>query len=444
MLHDGLEQLEKDGTPIKVGVIGAGTFGTQIISQVCRIPGMRMSAVADLQVDRAMRALKLGGRKDDAVLTAETSGAIDDAIGRDLAAVTTRADALIGSGIDVVVEATGNPDLGARHGHMAIEGSKHLVMVTVEAEVLVGYLLRTMADEAGVIYSAAYGDEPSLAYELVDWARTLGFKVIAAGKGSRYKPDFRHATPDDVAELYGFKGEDYNARMFCSFLDNTKSQIEMAALSNMTGLRPDVRGLRFPPLELGEIPEKLCLESEGGILEHEGVVEAVSSLHPDGREVAQSIRGGMYAVVGSDTPFAIDSLASYDQILGMVIGERSRKAMIYRRQHFVGHEVPIGIARMMLLGKASGAPKGHFSDVVVGAKKDLEPGTVLDGEGGFTVYGMIETTDVARSQNLLPMGLAHGAELVRPVGRDEALTYDDVRLGDSFALTLRRRQDGMT
>jgi len=443
MLYDGLDELEKNGKPIAVGIVGAGTFGTQIISQVCQMTGMRMSAVADLQTDRAVRALVLGGKAEDTILSAQTAGEIDKAISAGRAAVTTSASALIGSNIDVVVEATGNPDLGAKHGHMAILKKKHLVMVTVEAEVLVGYLLKTMADSAGVIYSAAYGDEPSLAYELCDWAKTLGFQVIAAGKGARFKPDFRRATPDDVAELYGFKGQDYNARMFCSFLDNTKSAIEMTALSNMTGLLPDIRGMHFPPLELNEIPEKLCLKSEGGILDHEGVVEAVSSLHPDGRNVEQSIRGGMYAVIGSATPFAVESLASYGEILGMVIGPRSKKAMIYRRQHFVGHEVPIGIARMMLLGKPSGAPRAHFSEVVLGAKKDMEPGTVLDGEGGYTVYGLAERADVARKQRLLPMGLAQGAELIRPVAVDDVVTYDDVKLPDSFSLNLRRLQDSL-
>lgn len=203
--------------------------------------------------------------------------------------------------------------------------------------------------------------------------------------------------------------------MFCSFLDNTKSAIEMTALSNMTGLLPDVRGMHFPPLELNEIPENLCLKSEGGILDHEGVVEAVSSLHPDDHNVEQSIRGGMDAVIGGGTPFAIESLAAYAETLRMIIGAKSKKTMIYRRQHFVGHEVTIGIARMMVLGQSSGAPQGHFSEVVLGAKKDMQPRTVLDGAGGYTVYGMAERADIARKERLLPMGLAQGAELIRPV-----------------------------
>ena len=443
MLHESLQELENNGKPITVGVIGAGTFGSQIISQICQIRGMRMAVVADLDPKRAIRALKLGGLTSEQIVSADTVTGINSAISKDHASVTDNADELIGSEIDVVVEATGNVDLGARHGYHAIMNKKNLVMVTVETEVLVGHFLKNLADSAGVIYSAAYGDEPSLAYELCDWARALGFKVIASGKGSRFAPGFRKASPDNVAELYGFKGENYNANMFCSFLDNTKSAIEMAALSNMTGLLPDVRGMHFPPLALHEIPEKLCLKVDGGILEMEGVVEAPTSIHPDGSSVGPNIRGGMYAVIEGETPFAIESLHSYGEILGMVIGEKSKKAMIYRPQHFVGHEVPIGIAKMMLYGEACGAPKGHYSEVVGAAKKNLEPGTVLDGEGGYTIYGLIEKYEVARKEHLVPMGLMLGAELIRAIPEDGLITYEDVKIHDSLTFNLRKIQDAM-
>ena len=443
MLTERLKELERNGKPIRVGVIDAGTFGSQIISQVCQAGGMRMSVVADIQPDKAMRALEHGGVAAGAVVAADTVARIDAALARDRPAVTERAEDLIASRVDVVVEATGNPDLGAQHGFGAVMQKKHVVMVTVEADVLVGYLLKTLADEAGVVYSAAYGDEPALANELCDWATALGFRVIASGKGSRFAPHFRKASPDDVALLYGFKGEDYNARMFCSFLDNTKSAIEMAALSNMTGLLPDVRGMHFPPLSLQEYPQRLCLKSEGGILETEGVVEAPTCIHPDGSSVGRHIRGGMYAVIAGGTPFAIESLQSYGEILGMVIGAQSRKALVYRPQHFVGHEVPIGIARMMLYGEACGAPGGHFSEVVAGAKRALGPGTVLDGEGGYTVYGLVERADIARRERLVPMGLTLGAEVLHEIPEDHIITYGDVKLRESPTLRLRQRQDAL-
>lgn len=441
MLYERLNELEKRHQPITVGLIGAGTFGTQIITQTCRMTGMRIAAVADLDTDRATRALQRGGVASERIVFAKTPEDINEAMHQDRPAVTTSADALISSEVEIVIEATGHVEAGARHGYHAIQANKHLVMVTVEADVLVGYLLKQLADERGVIYSLAYGDEPALAYELWDWAKTLGFRVIAAGKGTRFIPDFRTATPDDVPRLYGFTGHDYNAQMFCSFLDGTKHTIEMAALSNATGLVPDVRGMHFPTVDLRDIPDRLCHTSHGGILETEGVVEAVSSLYPDGRSVERSIRGGMYAVVADMDGHAIESLASYGEIIGMIIGKRSKHAMVYRPQHFVGHEAPFGIARMKLYGASTGAPIGRFSEVVTAAKKPLKPGMRLDGEGGYTVYGVLEQASIARAQNLVPIGLTQGAEVIREVPEASLITYDDVRLPDSFALSLRQRQD---
>lgn len=441
MLYEQLRELEKRHQPIRVGIIGAGTFATQIITQTCRMVGMRISAVADLKKVRATRALDLGGTPRENVVFADTPEAINEAMDRGRPAVTASADALIGSRVDVVIEATGLVEAAAQHGYHALQAKKNLVMVTVEADVLVGYLLKQLADENGVIYSLAYGDEPALAYELWDWAKTLGFHVIAAGKGTRFLPGFRKANPDDVPRLYGFAGKDYNAQMFGSFLDGTKHAIEMAVLSNMTGLVPDVRGMHFPAADLRDIPDRLCLKSKGGILETEGVVEAISSAHPDGSSVDRSIRGGLFAVVAAPDGPAIESLASYGEITGMIVGQRSKQAMIYRPQHFVGHEVPYGIARMMLCRTSIGAPIGRISEVVAVAKKQLKPGTILDGEGGYTAYGLIEKAGIARDQDLVPIGLTQGAEVIREIPEDGMITYADVRLAESFVLRLRKLQD---
>ena len=443
MLYERLAELEKKSAPVTVGIIGSGTFGSQIISQICQIKGMRISAIADLKPERATHALHLGGIKSERIVPAETSAEIDKAIDKDRPAVTASAEELIRSKVDVVVEATGNVEVGAQHGYSAIMEKKHLVMVTVEADVLVGYMLKRLADNAGVIYSLAYGDEPALAAELCDWARTLGFRVIAAGKGTRFTKEFRKANPDDVPRMYGFSGKDYNAKMFCSFLDGTKHAIEMAALSNMTGLVPDVRGMHFPTVDLREIPDKLSLKGKGGILEREGVVEAISAIHPDGSFVERSIRGGLYAVIEGMTPFPIESLGSYGEIIGMIIGKKSKQAMIYRPQHFVGHEVPISIARMLLYGESTGAPIDHLSEVVAAAKKNLKSGTILDGEGGYTVYGIIEKADMARAERLLPVGLTEGAEVVHEIPEDGMITYDNVKVRESFTLNLRRLQDSL-
>jgi predicted homoserine dehydrogenase-like protein len=438
MLYRHLAELDEMGQGANLGVIGAGTFGTQLIARICRMAGMRVAAVADLNLDRAKRAFKLGGVPDDAVVAADSVRGINEAIERGQFAVTQDSQALIASDVGYVIEATGNAEAGARHGHAAIVEGKHVVMVTIEADVVVGPILRRLADEAGLMYSLAYGDEPALACELVDWARTLGFRVIAAGKGTRFIPEFRKATPDDVPRLYGFTGEDYNAQVFCSFLDGTKHAIEMATLSNATGLTADVRGLHFPAVDLREMPDTLCLKSKGGILEREGVVEAVSSLRADKTSVERNLRGGMYAVIDAPDPEAIRSMASYGEIIGMIIGKKSGHAMIYRPQHFVGHEVPIGLGRMIVYGETVGAPIGQVSEVIAAAKKLLEPGTVLDGEGGYTVYGMVERAEVAREQKLIPIGLTQGAVVRQRVPEDGLITDENVDLQCTFALQLRK------
>ena len=441
MLHQKLLTREAEGRPIRVGIIGAGTFGTQIIAQTCRMRGMRISVIADLVLDRSRRALKLGGIESDAVREAKSVADINRAIEADRPAITSCVTDLLNSNVDVVIEATGNPEVGAKHAYDAIEARKHLVMVTVEADVVIGRLLKQRADAAGVMYSLAYGDEPALAVELCDWARTLGFRVIAAGKGTRFIPEFRKATPDDVPRLYGFSGKDYNAQVFCSFLDGTKHAIEMAALANATGLSVDVRGMHFQAIDLREIPNVLCHKRHGGILNSEGVVEAISAMRPDQTYVDRNIRGGMYAVVEAPDDYAADSLGAYGEIIGMIIGKRSRHIMIYRPQHFVGHEVSIGIARMMLQGETAGHPIGHTCDVISIAKRRLIPGTKLDGEGGYCVAGVLEKADISRSENLVPIGLTGGAEIIREVPEGTALTYDDVQLRESFIRELRREQD---
>ena len=441
MLYDRLEKLQADDQPIQVGIIGAGTFGTQIITRICQMQGMRIAASADLIMERGAAALQTGGVPQDAITVCDTPASINDAMRQRQFAVTDDPAAIIGSDVDVVVEATGNAEAGAQHGFDAIAASKHLVMVTIEADVVVGATLRQLADQAGTIYSLAYGDEPALAIELYEWARTLGFRVIAAGKGTRFIPEFRKATPDDVPRLYGFTGEDYNAHVFCSFLDGTKHAIESVTLSNATGLAVDVRGLHFPAIDLREMPDRLALQSKEGILQREGVVEAVSSMRPDETLVERNVRGGVFAVIDAPDPQAIESMASYGEIIGMMIGKTSGQAMIYRPQHFVGHEMPLGIARMMLSGETIGAPIGQISAVVAAVKKPLAPGTILDGEGGFTVCGLAERAEIARQQKLVPIGLTQGAEVLAAIPDGGLITYDNVRLKPSLALDLKREQD---
>jgi len=437
MIHTRLAERERQGKPFQIGVIGAGTFGSQIIAQTCRMQGLRIAAVLEVAPERARRALHSGGVDPTRICEANSANAIDQAIASGCSAVTGNLNALLESGIELIIEATGNPEFGAMHGHAAISHRKHVVMVTVEADVIVGHILKRQADRAGVMYSLAYGDEPALAVELCDWARTLGFRVIAAGKGTRFIPAFRKATPDDVPRLYGFSGTDYNAQVFCSFLDGTKHAIEMAALANSAGLAVDRRGMHFPAIDLRDLPDVLCHRRYGGILESEGVVEAISAMRADETWVERHLRGGMFAVVEAPDNQAAESLSTYGDIIGMVIGSQSRHILIYRPQHFVGHEVPIGVARMLLFQDVVAAPVGHTCEVIAAAKRRLVPGTKLDGEGGYCVYGMVENADVARRESLVPIGLTGGAEVIREIPEHGLITFDNVQVRDSFALQLR-------
>ena len=441
MFYQRLREREEGSNPIQVGLIAAGTFGTQISAQMAAATGMRLAAIAELKPQKALRAYNLSGIKPDQIENAETTAAIDEAMAAGRYAITRSTQALIESRVDVVIEATGSVEAGAGHARAAIAGGKHVVMVTVEADVVVGYQLNKLAKEAGVLYSAAYGDEPSIALSLWDWARSLGFRVVAAGKGTRFNTSFRKANPDDVPKMYGFTGEDYNAQMFGSFLDGTKHAIEMACLANMSGLVPDVRGMHFPCADLRDIPDTMCLRNKGGILRQEGVVEAISSIDDRELDVERSLRGGLYCVVDGPSDFTTKSLGSYGEIIGMITGKRSNYSMIYRPQHWIGHEMPITVAAIMLDGETCGRPIGQYAEVVSAAKKPLSAGTTLDGEGGFCLYGLLEKAAIAREENLLPVGLSRGAVLTRNVPEDGMITYSDVELAESPALELRRMQD---
>ncbi|KAK4937255.1 hypothetical protein LTR10_022087 [Elasticomyces elasticus] len=301
-LSSKLAHLEDAGKPIQIGIIGAGKFGSMFISQSHRTPGMRVAAIADLSPERALSALKRTGYPEgryDATL----SKSIKEGIECGQTIITDDAPAMISSpGIDVILEMTGNPAAGVKHALLCCEHKKHIVMINVEADVLAGPLLTRKAQEAGIIYSMAYGDQPALIAELVDWARTAGFDVVCAGKGTKHLPEYHYSTPDTVWDYYGFTKEqlaagDFNPQMFNSFLDGTKSALEMAAVANGCGLKPPTHGLRFPPCGAHHLPEVLKPRSDGGQLEGKGTVEVVSCLELDGRPVFNDLRWGVYVVI---------------------------------------------------------------------------------------------------------------------------------------------------
>ena len=434
MLSERLAARERDGRPVRVGVVGAGRFGTMIICQLAAMPGMRPSVVADLDLARARAALAHGGVAGDQVVEAARADRANPVVARGGSVVTADAAVLVDSDVDVVVDATGSPEAASATALAAIGRGRHVVMVTVEADVLVGSVLRRAADQAGVVYSAAYGDQPALIVELYDWAAALGFEVVAAGKGTKYLPAYRKGVPDDVWERYGMPEAaraGLNPKMYNSFTDGTKSAIEMAAVANMTGLRPDVRGMHFPPAGTDRLAEVLKPREDGGILEHTGVVEVVSSIDRDGRPVPHDLRWGVYVVFTSPRPYVRGAFREY----GLAVDATGRYASFYRPYHLVGLELPVSAARAVLDGAPTGTPRPvPCAAVVSAAKRPLRPGDVLDGEGGAGVYGLADDAAAAARERLLPIGLSRGARMLRAVPEDGLVHLDDVSLDTSTAL----------
>ena len=291
-LHHLLQARVDAGRPVRVALIGAGKFGSMFLSQIPTTPGLEIAVIADLEPDRARAACRTVGWDEARIAGVRFVG--------------SGAEACADPAVEVVVEATGNPAAGIAHARAAIAAGRHVVMVTVEADVLgfLGPLLAEEAIAAGVVYSLAYGDQPALTAELVDWARAAGFRVVAAGKGTKYLPLYHSVTPDDVWDHYGMTPDEarlggLNPQMFNSFLDGTKSAIEMAAIANACDLRVPTEGLGFPPCGVDDLPHVLRPRDVGRVLEASGMVEVVSSLERDGRPVHRDLRWGVYVVLES-------------------------------------------------------------------------------------------------------------------------------------------------
>lgn len=342
--------------------------------------------------------------------------------------------------VDVVIDATGHPGAGIRHARAAIAGGKHIVMVNVEADVLAGPLLSQEAREAGVVYTMAYGDQPALTAELVDWARACGFGVVAAGKGTKYLPNFHQSTPDTVWSHYGMTPESaqadgLNPQMFNSFLDGTKSAIEMAAIANACDLAAPTDGLSFPPCGVDDLPHVLRPLSDGGMLEGKGMVEVISSVERDGRPVFRDLRWGVYVVVEAPNEYAKTCFKQY----GMVTDSTGQYSALYRPTHMIGLELNISVLNAALRGEATGSAQTFNADVVATAKRDLSVGEVLDGEGGYTVYGKLMPASDSLKAGALPLGLAHGIRLRVPVPAGAVVHWDDVELDQTDEIVQTRR-----
>jgi predicted homoserine dehydrogenase-like protein len=399
-----------EGRPVRVGLIGAGKFGSMFLAQVPSTPGIEVAAIADLAPDRARDACRLVGWSEERIAATRFT---DDA-----AVMLARPE------IEVVVEATGHAPAGIAHARRAIAEGKHIVMVNVEADVLAGAALAREAERAGVVYSLAYGDQPALICEMVDWARACGFRVIAAGKGTKYLLEYHASTPATVWGYYGLTEEQarigrMNPQMFNSFLDGTKSGIEMAAVANATGLVVPADGLAFPPCGSHELAEVL-----GG---RDGQVEVVSSLDRDGREVANDLRWGVYVVFEAPGDYTARCFKEY----GVVTDASGRVSALSRPFHLIGLELNVSILSAALRGEATGAPTGFRGDVVATAKGDLRAGEMLDGEGGACVWGRLMPARKSLAIGGLPIGLANHVNLVRDVRAGQCVAWSDVRVDET-------------
>jgi predicted homoserine dehydrogenase-like protein len=439
-LHSLLLAREAEGRPVTVGLIGAGKFGTMFLSQVRLTRGMHLVGLADLNVERARSQLKTAGWEDAQYAAAS----LDDALKNRTTHVTADADALIANPrVEVIVEATGVPGAGIRYALKAIENGKHIVMVNVEADALAGPLLARRAQEAGVVYSLAWGDQPALICEHVDWARTAGFKVIAAGKGTRYEPSYHQSTPDtvwDILDRY-LQIKDRNSinpKMFNSFIDGTKSGIEMTAVCNATGLVPQTDGLAFPPASRFELADVCKPKSAGGTLEKTGVTEVTSSVSRDGSDVQHNLAMGTYVVFEGETEYARRCFTEYH----LLPDASGRYAALYRPVHMIGLELGISVASAALRKEPTGVPTGFRSDVVATAKRALKKGEMLDGEGGFCVWGKQTPADASLDAGYLPLGLAHDVKLKRDVAEGERLKWTDVEYNaQDTAVRFRREME---
>jgi predicted homoserine dehydrogenase-like protein len=428
-LHKLLAARVALGKPVRVGLIGAGKFGTMFLAQIPTSPGLEIAAIADLSPDRAKAACRNAGWTDARI---GATAFLDDGM-----ALITRDD------VEVVIEATGHPLAGLAHARAAIANGKHIVMVNVEADVLAGPMLAREAKAAGTVYTMAYGDQPALTAELVDWARASGFKVIAAGKGTKYLPSYHDVTPDGVWDHYGVSPAEanragMNPQMFNSFLDGTKSAIEMAAIANACDLDAPDDGLAFPPCGVDDLPEVLKPKSAGGQLARSGMVEVVSSLTREGRPVFRDLRWGVYVVIEAPNDYAAACFKQY----GLKTDSSGRFAAMYKPYHLIGLELGISVLNAALRGEATGSSDAFRADAVAVAKRNLQPGDMLDGEGGYTVWGKCVPARRSLESDMLPIGLAHHVKVMRPVAKGSILTKSDATLDETLeAVKLRRAME---
>ena len=411
-LHTKLETYKKD---ISIAFIGCGKFISMFLSQFNQIKKIKIDTIVDLKIENAKKNCLNSGLTKKTIDSINFVHSLDEAIDRD---------------IDIFIEATGNPIVGTVHAAKIIKKKKHIILVNVEADVTCGKYLSDLAHDNHVICSMAYGDQPSLIVEQVEWARLNGFEVTCAGKGTKYHPTFEYSTPDTVWGYYGLdkdraeKESGMNPKMFNSFLCGDKSAIEMAAVSNATNLKCPDNGLTFPPVGVYDIAKKLIPKKIGGLIDYEGQVEVISSIDLNEKDIPNDLRWGVYIVIKAQNQYVKNCFSDY----GMVTDPTGTYSAIWRPYHYIGLELAQSMYSIALDQKATGFTKYYNADVASCAKKDLDIGEKLDGEGGFCARGRLVTAQQSKQEKILALGLSDGAIVKRAIKKDQVITLNDVEL----------------
>ena len=438
-LADRLLKRQEEGKSFRVGVIGAGKFATMFLSQANSTSGFHIAAIADLDFKRAEDSLRTAGFEKDLNISG-----IDEAISSNEIWFTDSGIELAQcEQLDLVIEATGNPEAGVDHCLAAFKAKSHVVLVTVEADVLCGAAIIKRANEAGVVCSMAYGDQPALICELIERVKSSGFEIVCAGKGTKYLPKYHSSTPSTVWDYYGLSTQEaaaggLNPKMFNSFLDGTKSAIEMGALANATGLGVPDDGLLFPAVGTSMLSQVLKPKEFGGVLANSGTVEVVSSLERNGTEIPDNLRWGVFVVFKSDSYYTEQCFREY----GVPVDDSGQYAALWRPIHLIGSELGFSVATALLDKKSTGATKAFSGDAVSVAKRNLKAGELLDGEGGTTVWGKLLPAAKSISLKALPIGLAHNVKLLKDVSEGQVISQNDVStIPESNAYILRKEME---
>ena len=408
-------KLESYSGSISIAFIGCGKFISMFLSQYNQLKKIRIDTIIDLNIEQAKKNCLNSGLTKETIDEINFVNSIDEALDRD---------------IEIFIEATGNPIVGTVHAVKIIKKKKNLILVNVEADVTCGKYLADLAKKNNVICSMAYGDQPSLIMEQIEWARLNGFSVVCAGKGTKYHPEFEYSTPDTVWGYYGLSKEraeiesGMNPKMFNSFLCGDKSAIEMCAVSNAANLKCPSNGLTFPPVGVYDIAKKLIPKDEGGLIDYEGQVEVISSIDLNKKDIPNDLRWGVYIVIKAQNQYVKNCFKDY----GMVTDVSGNYSAIWRPYHYIGLELAQSIYSIALDQKATGQIVNYNADVAAYAKKDLKAGDRLDGEGGFCARGKLITSKKSKDEKILPLGLTDGAIVKKDINKDQSIRLNDVEL----------------